>query len=969
MVLMRCQHLHSEITRTQRLWKALLLTGQTCQTRQVSNQTRSTKGIKKDPYLYSISLIFRSIVSSLLNEIDSFEQQLHQTSLSKRRIPIHVSKTVNKQVPSPVILSLHSHLQKNELEEAWKLFDKSIASLTYIPQNTAQMLLQSLSSQVATNFPRLTLDFGKLQHLYFTRLEKIAGLVRQSHIPLWDKTEFCTVIEMYGKLDQLKRAESIFRNMSYYCNSQPTTEHYNALLTAYISRFRFMDEITQKRCLSRLKTIELEMTRKGLMDTTSFNMLLAAQMKSNNIQGAEKIFEKMTSPDQTTFHILLNGYVKSCRTEKDKAITNNWMEKMIDLAIVPNRKTFTTLMDALGDQISYHAQLKDTEEVQSIIQSVLRLNKFMLQLGHKQVTETLNTLLKCYTAANSFELIEELKSKFDLPEKKSAAGGGGGCGNCGCGKSAVIEEKKKYILPKVKPDTYTFNMLIKYYLSNDDPNEAFQTYDTMVRLEIDPDTVTYGNFIQYYADLGNVEESLKYFHVMQRKGIPNNNYIYNMLLNCSLKYPEKANIIAPHLSNMLANGSVTLDTVSQNILISRFTEQDSESSFDRFTDLIDFNNTPSTRTYNTVLQSAGKFFKSNGSSLDAVIQSLDTANLHPDIYTFALSLRNAAYQGDMVKAETIFKSMIDNGIQPNKFIFSHLIYGYASIGKMDKAEDILRGMSASPYNRVPNAISYAPLIKGYAENGEFEKSYALFREMLDKNITADLVIYTILARVFLDSGNEKRAIELLEGLSKAGITSDPASLTVLAEAYGLEGNIAKIESIYTTLKEKKWIDKQSIMTLLRAYHNSNSPESAWKLWNDLKKQNQTLTIYHYNALLTCLTPETRAWYPVAKLVYQELKQDTNVIPDPYTYDLLIWGAYSISDFNTVRELWKDVNQYKPSMVRSYYAVMIALVKNRQLDMANQVYQEYLKLPNPPNSSTLWREMIKTLAKNHNFISL
>ncbi|KAI9354652.1 hypothetical protein BD770DRAFT_391929 [Pilaira anomala] len=930
MVHMRCQHLHSEITRTQRLWKALLLTGQTCQTRQVSNHTRSTK------------------VSSLLNEIDSIEQQLYQKSISKRRIPIHVSKTVNKQVSSPVILSLHSHLQKNELEEAWKLFDKSIASLTYIPQTTAHMLLQSLSSQVETNFPRLALDFGKLQHLYFTRLEKLAGLVRQSHIPLWDKTEFCTVIELYGKLDQLKRVESIFRNMSHYCNSQPTTEHYNTLLSAYVSRFRFMDEITQKRCLSRLKTIELEMTRKSLMDTTSYNMLLAAQIKSDQIQGAEKIFEKMTSPDRTTFHILLNGYIKNCKTEKDKEITNLWMEKMIDLAIVPNRRTFTTLMDALGDQIIYYAGLKDTEEVQSIIQSVLRLNKIMLKLGHKQETETLNTLLKCYTAANSLELIEELKSKFDLPEKKSA--GGGGCGNCGCGKSApvVIEDKKENSLPKVKPDTYTFNILINYYLNNNDTNEAFQAYDTMVRLELEPDTVTYGSFIQYYADLGNVKESLRYFHVMQRKGIPNNNYIYNMLLNCSLKYPEKANMIAPHLSNMLADGSVTLDTVSQNILISRLTEQDSESSFDRFIDLIDFNNTPSTRTYNTVLQSAGKFFKSSVPSLDAVIQSLDTTKLHPDIYTFALNLRNAAYQGDMMKAETIFKSMIDDGIQPNIFIFSHLIYGYASIGKMDKAQDILRGMSVAPYNRVPNAISYAPLIKGYAENGEFEKSYALFREMLDKNITADLVIYTILARVFLDSGNEKRAIELLEGISKAGISSDPASLTTLAEAYGLEGNIAKIESIYTTLKEKKWMDKQSAMTLLRAYHNSNSPESAWKLWNDLKKQNQIFTIYHYNALLTCLTPETRAWYPVAKLVYQELKQDTNVIPDPYTYDLLIWGAYSVSDFDTVRELWKDVNQNKPSMVRSYYAVMTA---------------------NPPNSSTVWIEMIQTLAKHHDFISL
>lgn len=42
MVHMRCQHLHSEVVHTQRLWRAFL---STCQTRPVSSlATRSSKG-------------------------------------------------------------------------------------------------------------------------------------------------------------------------------------------------------------------------------------------------------------------------------------------------------------------------------------------------------------------------------------------------------------------------------------------------------------------------------------------------------------------------------------------------------------------------------------------------------------------------------------------------------------------------------------------------------------------------------------------------------------------------------------------------------------------------------------------------------------------------------------------------------------------------------------------------------------
>lgn len=51
MVHMRCQHLHSEVAHTQRLWRAFL---STCQTRQVSSlATRSSKGnVPQVPFFF-----------------------------------------------------------------------------------------------------------------------------------------------------------------------------------------------------------------------------------------------------------------------------------------------------------------------------------------------------------------------------------------------------------------------------------------------------------------------------------------------------------------------------------------------------------------------------------------------------------------------------------------------------------------------------------------------------------------------------------------------------------------------------------------------------------------------------------------------------------------------------------------------------------------------------------------------------
>ncbi|KAF1798954.1 hypothetical protein V8B55DRAFT_1520856 [Mucor lusitanicus] len=974
MVHMRCKHLHSEIRQNvnQRIiqqWRSLLL-AHNCQTRLAS--TVVTRSKKAAP--------------NLLPEVDSLEHLRQIKSSARRRIPVHVSTKIDKQLPSPTTMTIQSHLSNGDVESAWKLVDKSASYLTQqnIPRLTAQLLLKSLHTQVNANLPRLTLDFSKLQQLYLNRLEILTAVVRKSKDIAWDKHEISMVLELYGKLDHIKRAESLFRNIAHYTAADytPSLEVYNQMMAVYVRRFKYVDDTTKKRYFSKMKTLEQEMIRKGLQpDTCSYNILLAAKIKSHDLQGAEAIYSKMTTPpDRTTYNILLNGYLKDCRNNKDKEITQQWMERLIASGIVPNRRTFNSIMDGLASQVVQHARLKEISDMQGTAQSVSSLYKVMRRLGHKPDTEIVNTLLKCYTAAGDIDHIEKVLDMLVLPEKK-------GCGgNCACaskasGAAAAAAAKPKF---KVKPDTYTFNMLIKYHLGNNNTELAFQMYDTMVNLKLDPDTVTYGNFIWYYASQGNATEALKYVDVMQRKGIPSNNYIYNTLLNYSLKYPKDAYLITPHLQRMIADGSSTLDSVSSRISIARFqyVERDNvESNFERFTDVLEnIYAAPeiSTRTYNTILQSTGKFYKPKHSShvssinLENIIESLDTSHLTPDIYTFALSIRNAAYVGNMVKAESIYKTMVDSGIKPNHFVFSHLIHGYVSLGKMDKASDLLQHMAN--YQLRPTALHYAPLIKGFAESAEFDQAYELFRDMLANKVNADLVIYTILASVFLESprGNEARAIDLLEGIEKAGIPMDAASLTLLAKAYAIQGSkkaqlvyTEKIDRIYQTFKENHWLDAKAITTLLTAHHRMKNPDAAWKLWNTLQEEKTLLTTLHYNALMASIS-STKTWYPLAKLVFEEMLQDPKVAPDAHTFDLMIWGAYGVSDLPTIQHVWHARQPDKVLFVRSYYAVMKAMLECNDIDGAQRVYEEYQKLPSTPSSTTVWVGMINKLAAHQGF---
>lgn len=880
---------------------------------------------------------------------------------------------VNQQC-SPGLLAIHSQLKSGQHQQAWQWIDQTSLYTQPVPRSTVGLMISSLQSLINTNLGRLTLDFSKLERLFYSRLETVTNLVRKKQINL-SEAEYMILLELHGKLNQVAKAESLFRNAPYYCHATLSVESYNKMMAVYLQRFKYVDEMTRKRLCSKLVSVENEMQRKSILhNTTTYNLLLAAHIKLQHLQGAEAIFARMkTKPDRTTFNILLNGRLKSCRNNRDREMTAQWMEKMAQSGIAPNRKTFHSVLDGLSNQVGYYARMGEVNHVKQTITSISHLYNVMREMGIRPDTVIVNTMMRSYSMAGDADGVDRIYKLLAIPEPKG--GCGGGCGGCGCGtkmaesadepevktasKRAKALEKKR----RVKPDAYTCNILIHHHLGLNKPDKAFQMYDTMVtQLDLAPDTITYGNFIWYYGNRGDVDECLKYVDVMKKKGIPFNNYIYNTLLWCSKKYRNPK--IIPHLHSLLADPNVSMDSIASNIQFNNPAML--SNNFELFQDLVDASinasSSVSTRTLNTILNTSGKYLKSApGQYNDTIAAILDSLNqVRPDTMTFALELRNAAYQGNMVRAEHIYKTMVNLGIKPNDYVFSHLIYGYSKSGKLDKAREVLSKARQTP-------INYAPLMVGYAEVGEYEKAYQLFRDMLDKDIKPDLPIYTVLANVFLKSpahGDGKRAIELLEGIVKQGnMAMDPVALTLLVDAYGADAYhhhsdkyLQRVEEIYQTLHTNDWLDAKAITSLLSTCVKMKQPEKAWHLWNELKNDGKELSKYHYNTLLSGLI-DHKAWYPVAKAVFDEM----HVEPDSTTLDLMIWGAYSVSDYETIQKIWKTNHHTEPLLVRTYFAAVTAMLHHHDLDAAKDVYGAYQKLTHLPSSTTVWKAKLNTLA--------
>ncbi|KAI8967001.1 hypothetical protein BDF20DRAFT_840535 [Mycotypha africana] len=1031
---MRCQHLHSEIKRyvnSRRIlqqWRSLYLAYaiNACQIRQahVNNFAHVARSPKK-----------------LLSEIDQLEQQQLSHLKGKKKSPNYLEyKYKNEDVSIPASCSVIIHkadscLRNDDYENAWKHVDTLSASeliKTTIPNSTLHLLLDALYKLVDLNLQRrLTVKYHDLQKLYTTRLDVLSNVISRRKDIYLDEIELSMLFEMYGKLGHMHRVEAIYRNIYFYLDTTSsqnlTTGLYNQLLAVYLSQFKYVDKLTCQRYFSKMLTlVENEMIRKKCLspNMSTYNLLLAAKIKLNDLPGAQKILASCTlsrhlSPDKTTYQILLRGFLKDCLSTKDAKIARMWIDEMVQSGFRIDTRSFHSVLQGLSERIEQYARQHYPADVAITTKSLYNVYEAMLRLGHKPDTLTVNLLLKGLTAAKDEAKIETLLQSVKFPKRKE---GCGNCSNCGCGSSSSSSsghsdtQQSSAITSStavsIEPNEYTFATLIKYYLDKDDPNNAFKTYDAMVAANYDPNTVIYADFIHYYAKKGNVKECLKYMDVMRYKGIPCNIYIYNILLDCSLKYPHEEGRIQPYLRELAANNSVVFDEVSRNIQLSRFKISSNEDIFrsvDGFGDLLEqiiYNDGHhlSTRTYNTILQASGQFYKSKttlttkglGDKLDNMIAFLDTSNLKPDIYTYALRIRNAAYLGDMEKAERIFKTMNEDNIKPNAYVFSHLIYGYAKKGELKTAEQMLQLMSEK-HQLKPSAINYAPLIQGYAEAANYDKVYETYRAMLNRKIEPDIVIYTILAGVFLQqqyssrfthrgsSSNKNRriAIDLLEGITKNGISMDVAALTLTAEAYALDAaaiiqdclqvqkpfddaiiqHAERIDGIYQQLKDLRWLDDKAITTLFICYYHLRKPEGAWRMWNELLTERHVkFSAYHYNALLTNFTA-SRTWFPMANVVFKEMEKHPIAKPDKLTFDVMLWGAYQHSNYTSLRKIWESPLRDKssPLLVRNYYAVIHTALMNDDIDTAKGAYREYCQLESSPDITTVWINQIKALA--------
>ncbi|CCL98988.1 uncharacterized protein FIBRA_00996 [Fibroporia radiculosa] len=132
-----------------------------------------------------------------------------------------------------------------------------------------------------------------------------------------------------------------------------------------------------------------------------------------------------------------------------------------------------------------------------------------------------------------------------------------------------------------------------------------------------------------------------------------------------------------------------------------------------------------------------------------LLAALSSRRIRSDKATFALRIKHdAVIKGDLDLAKHTFEAMVSRGLHPNEYHFAALMEGYAALGDMDGAVNIMRSASKFSSHSL-NVKMYTILINGYGSQGKPSDAIRTFREMVNAGIQPDATAVYVLAKAFV----------------------------------------------------------------------------------------------------------------------------------------------------------------------------------------------------------------------------
>ncbi|KAJ6410508.1 hypothetical protein OIU84_007286 [Salix udensis] len=130
-------------------------------------------------------------------------------------------------------------------------------------------------------------------------------------------------------------------------------------------------------------------------------------------------------------------------------------------------------------------------------------------------------------------------------------------------------------------------------------------------------------------------------------------------------------------------------------------------------------------------------------------------------------------------------------------------------------------------NLMPNTLTYTALLSGYNMVGRRSEMFALFDEMIAKDIEPDGVTWSVMIDVHLKEGDHVKTLKLVDDMLKKGGNVSKNVCHVLIDALCRKEHTSEVLKALEKIKERGLnLSPAACCTLVRRFHKAGEMDGA-----------------------------------------------------------------------------------------------------------------------------------------------
>ncbi|KAJ8899150.1 hypothetical protein K2173_011147 [Erythroxylum novogranatense] len=473
----------------------------------------------------------------------------------------------------------------------------------------------------------------------------------------------------------------------------------------------------------------------SVINVSSWNKLLSRCVRSNQIQAAEYLFDKMPVKDIVTWNTMLSAFKKT----KNPDLVCKYFFGLQEIGLMPCERTVAILLSAFSDA------------AYSVL--VPQIHVLVVCLGLKLSVFVGSALIRAYASAGDHFALGRV---FDEIAEKNVASWNAlisGYMELGC----MVKAQRVFdVMPE--KDMISWTNLVHGYIVNKRIDKARTMFDKMDKRDV----VSWTVMISGYVQDESYTKALKLFRFMVDSGTRPNDFTFSCVL-------DACSGCSSLLMGQQVHSIILKSGIPGNVYLwtSLFNMYGKCGEIDAAYSIFESMEIKNLVSWNSIIGCYAR----HGLPTRALaeFERLIKCGVIPDQITFINVLSACAHGGLVTEGEKHFESMsINYGIEAELEHYTCMVDLYGRAGQLEKAEKLIKEMPFMPDVVLWGALLGACGLHSSLELGEFAA------EGIRKMEKDHPIAYSMLSKIHGEREQWTNIIELRKIMKERGVRNQKA---------------------------------------------------------------------------------------------------------------------------------------------------------------------------------------------------